>query len=369
MRWLFVFILSFTASAQTIPDHLKKPIGPAQARLILDQVRESDLLTLMIQFVGCCHPSRIVGTPSHLKAHQWFESHFQTYDQPNIRTKTMPFEIDVPFAVKHFESQSADILKHLPSEDSKTRQEILALTQSRSQYLNQLQNKSAQGKNFFFEIKGNQKPDEILLFVTHFDTMTINKEKWELDLESVNLGADANASAVAVFLMMMKLFSQLNLPRTVQFLFLDAQSFGSLGARAYISEHLKSLQSQKIHTMHVMTIGQRPPRKIHIRMNEDGSYQKDDQAVVKDFMTRAQRLSPGLSFELNGYSPVKGDHDVFWEAGLSGALLTQNWDNEEILKRHHTSQDFVESLDRRAYFRSFRYIAGGALSWAYQYSL
>jgi hypothetical protein len=50
-------------------------------------------------------------------------------------------------------------------------------------------------------------------------------------------------------------------------------------------------------------------------------------------------------------------------------LLTQNWDNAEVLKRHHTSQDFVESLDRRAFYRSFRYLGSAVLSWAYQYSL
>jgi hypothetical protein len=306
-----IFLIFSRAQAQTVPTHLLNPIGPAQARMVLDQVREPDLLNLLMLFVGCCHPSRVVGTPSHLKAHQWLDNYLGTLKGDNLTYYAQEFDLDIAFALNHFESQSAEILKHLPNSESKNRQDILSLTQSRSAYLNDLKKRNVKGKNFFFEIQGSTHPQDILLLVTHFDSITINKENWTLDLESQNLAADANGSGVASLLMLSQILTQLNLPRTVRFLFLDAQSLGSLGARAYLKDQLEELRPQNIRHLQVMAIGQTPPRQANIRLQKDGSFQEEDHAFAQEFLTRAQRLSPGINFELSTNPAPQGDHNVF----------------------------------------------------------
>lgn len=81
--------------------------------------------------------------------------------------------------------------------------------------------KGVKHQNRSLEIRGQTKPDEIIIIGAHYDTVAVSP------------GADDNASGMAALLSLAKQFEQAKFAKTVRFVTFAQEELGKIGSQAY----------------------------------------------------------------------------------------------------------------------------------------
>jgi hypothetical protein len=89
-------------------------------------------------------------------------------------------------------------------------------------------------QNVIAEVKGTKHPDEIIVCVAHYDSI------------SQSIGGHDNASGAAIICALAEAVAKAPLARTVRFLEFGGEEFGLCGSQAYAKRHKKDLESVKL---------------------------------------------------------------------------------------------------------------------------
>jgi len=314
----------------------------------------------------------MVGSKGHDKTAKWIFDRIKKIDSGS-NVIIDEFSPDIDHAISLYREDFQREIAGNYSKSSKLYKKWNNFTNSMISHLGKL--RSVKGQNVIWEKKGVINPDEVIILGAHYDTIAFNKENLEIDFKSEQPGADNNGSGVAALLSLIEVLSEVELPKTVRIVFFDYQEFGFLGARAYVKKYLPALKKEKLAGfVNVLMLGHDTKKddkkkklnnfKIYIR-KENHSLHGKDLKLVKSLKSSGDKSQSGIKFDIEANSFNSGDHVNFWDAGLAACTFSQNWEDDFNIKNHHTSNDFVETLNFKSLYNSFRYLGVSILSWSY----
>lgn len=373
MRFCFFTILlflSFSSFSLAIKDRDTVIKNKGQLRRIVQLKKENELIETLRDFVRCCRPTRLAGSVGHEKVSKWLVEEIKKRDSQN---SGLTFVDDFIPNVEETKSRlmnkfQKDIVGKYTAKDP-VYKKWNAYTKSMTTKLDTL--KGVTGKNVIWEKKGSKFPNDVLMLGAHYDTIAFDKETLVLDEKAAQPGADNNGTGVAALLEMIDLLSKLNLEKTVRIVFFDMQEFGELGSRAYVQKYKEALIKENFNGfVNVLMLGLDTKTsdkekkfgnfKAYVR-NGHGEVVDGDKSLYDMINRIGRQMSSSFKFTLFGKDFSPGDHLPFWEEGFAAVTFTQDFENDYNEKRIHTSNDFVETLNFKTYYRAFLYLSAGVI--------
>jgi carboxypeptidase Q len=181
---------------------------------------------------------------------------------------------------------------------------------------NTFSDKPVEVYNTVAEIRGSEKPDEIVILGAHLDS-------WDL-----GTGTTDNATGSMVVLEAARAMQKLGLKpkRTIRFVLFTGEEQGLVGARKYVEAHKDELP--KISAVLVHDTGTGRVQSIGMQ----GNYQ------AREVMDRVVAPLRGVGLLEASLRSSRGtDHAAFNDAGVPGFYCIQ--DPAEYRKTHHTESD------------------------------
>lgn len=197
------------------------------------------------------------------------------------------------------------------------------------------------------DIVGTTHPEEVVLVSAHHDAWYV--------------GADDNASGVAVILEVARVLSEQPPDRTVRIASFDREEEGLVGAAAWATAHGPAGLYRVVNLDSVAYTDPTPGSQQSI-LGLDAPDTGDFLAVIaaegsKDDLASAMALGPTLADPVkmagvlaNGTAHsaletdlLRSDHAPFWAMGVGGVFLTDT--TEFRNPRYHTPEDTVDTLD------------------------
>jgi hypothetical protein len=221
------------------------------------------------------------------------------------------------------------------------------------------QSKGIMYQNRSLEIRGQTKPDEIILIGAHYDTVAISP------------GADDNASGIAALLSLSQQFEQAKFAKTVRFVAFAQEELGLLGSQAY-AERSKQLNENIVAMLSFDMLGyytDRPgsqayPIPVGNLYPDRGNFlalisnlQSRDllRDCIQSFRKSATVPSEALALPDLVKDIGRSDHASFWRAGYPAILVT---DTASFRNPHyHRDSDRISTLDFDRFTRAVDGIA------------
>ena len=297
-------------------------------RNVIEKLPRGDIEKNLRAFIANGRPNRVVGSLGHKKIQNYLYDKLKSYNSSHTSITKMEFE--GPF-------------------DGKT----------------------YHGINFQWEKKGLINPEEIIIITANYDTLLKDQKTGKLIFEGEMPGADNNASGVAIMLSMIEILNKLNLPKTVQMVFLDMGEFGSLGTKNFIST--KTFISEKtskkiIGTINLSMLGHDSRAGDSLKkFNNMNLYAGPDVAFANTLIKSGKDNYNTVTFtmsEIKESSRLPIDSKLFRDSGLPAVTFGQNLEGD-LNPRYMTSNDFVETLNMNTYVNVFRYVTSAVLAWNY----
>jgi hypothetical protein len=202
-------------------------------------------------------------------------------------------------------------------------------------------------QNLSLEIRGQTKPDEIIIIGAHYDAIAMSP------------GADDNASGIAALMSLAKQFQQAKFARTVRFVAFAQEELGKIGSQAYANRS-KQLNENIVAMLSFDMLGyytdqpgsQAYPVPVGNLYPDRGNYL----AFISNLKSRDLLRSTIQSFRKSAALPSealalpelikdigRSDHAAFWKAGYPAILVT---DTASFRNPHyHQPSDRIETLD------------------------
>jgi carboxypeptidase Q len=195
-------------------------------------------------------------------------------------------------------------------------------------------------QNVIAEIKGREKPDEIVLLGAHLDS-------WDLGTGAIDDGA-----GVGIVMAAAKLIRDLPQPprRTIRIVLFGSEELGLFGGKAYAAAHSKEADRHVI--VSEPDFGQGPVYQLSTGVGNP------DEPSLKRIRTALAPL--GIS---SGNNESKGDSDVHPLVSLGVPAATLKLDGMDYFDLHHTANDTVDKIkperinQSTAAFAIFAYLA------------
>jgi hypothetical protein len=323
------------------------------------------------EFVNCCSPNRTVGTKGHKMAIDYLKEKISSFDPENEGVLSVQeFVPQISLAKKMYRSDWAAYKKSNQKMAGTVEYERWkSFSFNMVKFLDRY--KKFKAHNLIWEIKGSETPEEIFVIGTNFDNIVVDKNLRVPLLNEKGQGADDNGSGVSLALKMIEFFSKNRPKKTLKVVFFDFQELGFLGSRHFVSNLSKELKAGKgkkfLGSIHLIMLGydskMRDQKKKLLNMELHGqrpsakSFEAENKLAIKlqDYGKKMGR-SIDFSYKKSGFGIT--DSVAFWEEHLPSVVFTQNWADDPNTKRHHTSNDFAETLNFRTLRESFVYITG-----------
>jgi hypothetical protein len=198
------------------------------------------------------------------------------------------------------------------------------------------------------DIPGTERPDEIVLVTAHHDAWFV--------------GADDNASGVAVILEVARVLAGAAPDRTVRIISFDREEEGLVGAAEYARANADSTEFYRIVNLDSVAYTDKTPGSQQSILGLDAPDTGDFLAVIAP-EAAAQEMLASLALAADLPDPVKttgvladhtshfalttdllrSDHAPFWEMGVPGLFLTDT--TEFRNPKYHTPEDTIDTLD------------------------
>jgi Peptidase family M28 len=214
-------------------------------------------------------------------------------------------------------------------------------------------------QNRSLEIRGQTKPDEIIIIGAHYDTVAVSP------------GADDNASGIAALLSLAKQFEQAKFAKTVRFVAFAQEELGKIGSQAY-ANRAKQLGENIVAMLSFDMLGyytdqpgsQAYPVPVGNLYPDRGNYlafvsnlQSRDllRSSIQSFRKSATVPSEALALPELIMDTGRSDHAAFWNVGYSAILVT---DTANFRNPHyHRDSDRISTLDFDRFTRAVDGIA------------
>lgn len=215
-----------------------------------------------------------------------------------------------------------------------------------AQHERELQN-AIETENLYVDLPGSDRKDELVLVAGHYDN-------W-------HLGADDNASAVAILLETARILRPLKLSRTVRIIAFDREEEGLIGSDRYARAHVGETIAGIINMDCVGYASRAPgsqsaPPGLALRSVGDflAIIASDASAELLSSVTKLSTelphppnvlglVAPGNGHNAAGAAFLRSDHAAFWQQGIPALFLTDtaNYRNHN----YHRASDLPETLD------------------------
>jgi carboxypeptidase Q len=196
--------------------------------------------------------------------------------------------------------------------------------------------------NTVAEIRGSEKPDEIVMLAAHIDS-------W--DLAS---GSTDNGTGVVVVLEAARALAKLNPPpkRTIRFVLFSGEEEGQIGSYLYVKQHKDELL--KISGILIDDTGTGPIATIgtHENYNDIGAMQQ----ILAPVAAQLHLLEPKLSRTFGS------DYAAFNEAGVPGFSSMGDAPNYDLT--HHSQADTFDKVSEAGLIQSAQFMAAWAFNTA-----
>jgi len=343
-------------------------------RRLVKKIKGPYLEELIHKFISSTRPSRIIGSKGHSKVIPFLNDFVRGISSIGKSDGVVEtFNPDITSAILKYKN---DFKKEIQGKYPRSHPVYKKWKLFTDKIINTLKKlQGIRGKNFVWEKRGTIDPDSILILGANYDTILQNKKNNLLITHGEMPGADDNASGCIILMALIEILSELNLPKTVRIVFFDYQEFGQLGAKAYVKKHRNELVGNKKFAgfINLLMLGNDTKEADKLkrsgnmkaysrRQGTKGFYL--DRRLYNGFNYGGSKVTRAVKFDLfpNGFE--MSDHKFFWEAGLPALVLSQDWEND-LNQRQHTSSDFVETLNMKTLYRSFQYISGAVIAWAF----
>ena len=256
---------------------------------------------------------------------------------------------DVDFAIK----TTTDDFKNLVAKKFKKKDPIykkwFSFTREAIQFYRKY--RKVEGQNLVLEIPGTERPNKVMYFGTHYDTLTHNPATMKFTPKKRAPSADDNGSGIIV---LMNTIAKLKkaAPYTMRFVFFDYEEIFFLGSYEFAKKiSAKELPWQKPKEANMGLVAlemlgwskKKLMAKVYTRkLGEEG--QERDVALFKK-LQEAQKKTKNrlvLSHLANGFN--RSDNWSFWQFGLPAIALTQDWEND-FNPYYHTQKDTPKNLN------------------------
>lgn len=323
-----LMFVALNAQAVTFQDYEKKIKNGYTLRNAVEKLSRKDIEAELRNFSSSGRPGRLAGTPGHKKAQEYLENRLRAFSSSGV---------------------------------SLEKQEFLGLDG---------QKKSLTGINFVWEKKGVSSPDDVLVIVAHYDSLTRDPKNQKPLLKGEMPGADNNASGVALMISMIEIMNQLELPKTIRMVFLDLEELEAQGSSAFVTtpEFKLSLEAKKIKGVInlLMLAHDTKTTDTEKKLSNMKAYSSDVD-FAKSLIESADRNFNTIKFSL---SPSQSDPRfidstaAFKALGLPVVTFTQNRESD-LNPRLWTSNDFFETLNINTYTNVFKALTSAVLAWNY----
>ena len=325
---VFLYLISLNSYSFEFQAYEQKINTNYALRNIIEKLSRSDLEKNLREFLASGRPNRVVGSIGHRRAQNYLNDKLKTYN--SIQTSTSKDEFEGHFNGKPYS-----------------------------------------GVNFHWEKKGLINPDEIIIITANYDTLIKDQKTGKLIFEGEMPGADNNASGVVIMLSIIEIINKLNLPKTVQLVFLDMGEFDSQGAKRFISS--KKLISEKtskkiVGVINLSMLGHDSRSgDSQKKFNNMNLYAGPDVAFAHSLINSGKENYNTVTFTMSDTletSKLPIDSKLFRDFGLPAVTFGQNLEGD-LNPRYMTSNDFVETLNMNTYVNVFRYVTSAVLAWNY----
>ena len=325
---IFIFFLSLNTHSFEYLDYEKKINTNYALRNVIEKLSRGNLEKNLREFVTNGRPSRAVGSLGHKKIQIYLNNKLKAYN--SMKTSTYNDEFEESFNGKLYK-----------------------------------------GVNFQWEKKGLTNPDEIIIITANYDTLLKDQKTGKLSFEGEMPGADNNATGVAIMLSIIEILDKLNLPKTVQLIFLDMGEFDSQGTKKFISskKFISEKTSKKIVGAISLSMLGHDSRSgdNQKKFNNMNLYAGPDVVFANSLIKSGKENYNTVTFSLSEgleTSKLPIDSKLFRDSGLPAVTFSQNREGD-LNPRYMTSNDFVETLNMNTYVNVFRYVTSAILAWNY----
>lgn len=368
-----MIIISNLANAITLRDIQKNPQTKYQIINILNKYKKNDLKKEIKEFIYQTRPNRMVGTKGHLKAQGHILKRIKEIDDEGKNLLIVDeFIPDIKHAIKFYQDDFKKQIEGHYKKESATYKKWKNFTNEMEKKLKEF--KSVKGKNIIWEKKGSIHPNELLIVSANYDTISLDKKTFIISKEIQQPGADNNATGVTLALALIEILSEVNIERSVRVVFFDFEEVGFLGSHSFVKKYAKELDEKlKFYGLvNLIALGHDTKRKdtekrfgnmrAYIRpSNRSGS--SYDLLMARELTSFGENFSSRNKFQIIPNGMNSSSHINFWKRNLRAVTFSENWENDPNITRHHTSNDFLETLNMKTLFQNFRYISGMILSW------
>ncbi len=353
-------------------DYDKNIQSMSSVRNIFRKYKKNYLINHLRDFVRCCGPNRMVGTNSHAKVAPWLVNRIKNLDSKSL-LYVDEFVPDIDHGISIYRK---DFQKEIAGKYPKDSETYIKWNNFTNSMIAQLEKfRQVKGKNIIWEKKGTISPQEVIILGAHYDTIAYDKKNLSIDFSAKQPGADNNASGVASLLSLIEVLSEVSTPKTIRIVFFDFQEFGFLGSRAFVQKYKSTLRKEKFAGfVNLLMLGHDSKSsdkkkkynnfKAYIRKESDASHGLDSK-LISSLKRAGDKSSSGIRFDVVSSSFNSGDHISFWDESFAAVTFSQNWEDDFNSTRHHTSNDFVETLNFKTLYNAFSYIGASTLAWSY----
>jgi len=186
---------------------------------------------------------------------------------------------------------------------------------------NTFSNGPVESANAVGEIRGRERPEEILVVGAHLDSWDLSEGATDNGMGSVSVLAAAEAI----------LRSGQRPRRTIRFVLFNGEEQGLLGSYAYVKQHQAEMANHLGDL--VLDEGQGPVKEFQLGGRDD---------LVVDFQNFADSVSNIRSIRVSDKVEFGTDTGPFIMAGLPG--INMNQDSPEYKYTHHSAADALEEV-------------------------
>lgn len=287
------------------------------------------------------------------------------------------FNPAIGMAIAHYQKEFKDKIESFHKKESAPYKMGKTFTDSVVDFLKEREKlPTTIGRNIIWEKKGAIRPQEMIVVCAHYDTMTVKSDKDALktvDAEGLNPGADDNASGVASAMALIKIFSQMEIPVTVRFVFLDWEEWAGLGSFAYFQKY-KNEDKRVLGYVNLEALGHdsktSDKERRHFNMRAylsrpDRPFYHKEKLFLDALLEKGSKGVGQSIFKPVANSQVFEGDMGRWQDDIPAVTFSQNWQDDANDERIHTSNDFVETLNFTTLHKATHFIGIGLLAFLY----
>ncbi len=362
-----IFVYKTSAFEISLKDYEKSPKTISSVNFLMQKYSNRYYEDTLRDFLKNSRPSRIIGSVGNKNARDYIKKYLSTSKLKNGILSELKFNPDFLWAKKQYQDdfQKEVASKYLPNDP------VYIQWQN---FLDSLfsfmdKNKTVEALTLSWKKIGKNSSEKIVIFA-NYDTLVVNKDSLKLLPEERMAGADNNATGVVSLLLFAHVLVELDLPYTVELLFLDAEQFYSLGSKAYL---LGEQKEKIIGAINLLMLGydtklQDKDKKIgnmhaYIRKSDQAGY-VDDKKLADILSNIGKRVRPQVDFKVIDNSFTSSGINLFWQQNIPGVVYTHNWESD-LSPHQNSSLDLFETLNLTTAYNSFIYIGSGLIGFLF----